>query len=414
MKLQASKKTQFQTVLDAGVALSIGVFPAFHITSIQLAAILILIGAALNYKNVLNIRFAFKWQHFAILQFLVLSLVNILLYPSLEGNRGHYTPLALEALVASLVLVFVLMVYVQDRPSLQSTLKHWLPVGLCVSFCVLSAFYFQAGEGARVRAFTPSSLIPPLWFLTLTLICFNDFKSMSARRKLVPYGLLIMATFVVIYCGGRLAMLTWLITACALIFFYVPNMGAHGRRRSLGIALFGLCLLISLAFTVDALNSGTMWFRLRHTIEAILSGDARNSFLRLEIWSAAWTLISERPLLGHGQINERFLLHQLLDQEWWFRAHQTYLSYWIGGGLLGLASGLFFQMSAFALILHRSSRDLRPAVIGLVIVVGLNGLTESIFQSFVSVQFFVLLVLLLSSGLNLRQKHTGAILRGQN
>ena len=55
---------------------------------------------------------------------------------------------------------------------------------------------------------------------------------------------------------------------------------------------------------------------------------------------------------------------------------------------------LIFQTSICVLLFAPNAKTMRPIVFGLFGVIGLNGTTESIFQSFVAVQFYTLVVLI--------------------
>lgn len=379
-----------QHFLNNSIILCLGLFPALHLSALQLAALLVLIGAGLNAKTLFTTSFRLRWHHLAMSQFLLFSLLNTFYFPSLEGNRLHYKPVAIEALCLSVLLIALLAVFKHNRPAMEQAWKNWLPVGLIASFLIVSLHYFSPMQEGRIQAFTPNALIPPMWFLTLTLISFCNFSTMSMGHKALRMALFSMAGLMAIYSGGRLSLIVWLISAVFLIFHYLPKADPQARKKALVLGAAGLSVMLICIFAIDYFKDGTMLFRLRYTVDALLSGQASDRFLRLEIWSAAWQLILERPMLGHGQVNERVLLHQILNEEWWFRSHQTYLSYWIGGGMIGLISGLVFQLSAGTL----SAPALRPAAFGLIGILGLHGLTESVFQSFVAVQMLIFLVML--------------------
>lgn len=391
---QLLKTEKIQSLLSIGIIFCTGLFPAIYLPALQLAALFALIGAALNAKTVFREGVQLRWHHLAIAQFLILSLLNTLYFPSLDGNKLHYKPLAIEALSLSFLLLGALILFMHKRRGMEQIWQKWLPLGLITSFAIMSLYYFSGSQGLRPKGFTPNALYPPMWFLTLTLISFCGFASMSARAKQLRYLLLGMAALMAMYSGGRLSLIAWLIATLFLASQYLPKDDPKARKRALGLAIGGFALLLALVFIVDHANDGTMLFRLYFTAQTLLSGQAADNFFRLEIWSAAWSIIAERPILGHGQVNERFLLQQILQKDWWFRSHQTYLSYWIGGGLLGLISGIALQLAALDLFSRRSGAFLRPAAFGLVIILGLHGLTESVFQSFVAVQMFILLIFL--------------------
>ncbi len=117
-------------------------------------------------------------------------------------------------------------------------------------------------------------------------------------------------------------------------------------------------------------------------------------FPRAIIWTGALSVIADNMFIGIGQVNERLSIQQEIGWDRWFRAHQTYLSYLIAGGIPALVSGLILQ-SPVLIFLKRTKRSaLFPVFLGLGVVVTLNCFTDSIFQSAVSVQAFMVTTLL--------------------
>ena len=89
-------------------------------------------------------------------------------------------------------------------------------------------------------------------------------------------------------------------------------------------------------------------------------------------------------------MNERTVLAAQIEWDRWLRAHQTYLSYFIFGGVLALIFGLLFQAQILRLLQGAHVRAMAPAFIGLGVVLTLNAFTVSVFQSVVSVQVYML------------------------
>lgn len=389
-----SRSASLQDKSDALLFLCIGLFPALHIGALWAAGLVIVINATIHARPLWHEGIRLGWEHLAIGQFIALSLLNVLLYPLVEGNRAHYVPLSIEALTVTFLILCLTLFYPNRSGGLARAAVRWLPIGLLLSFGIITAFYLEGSQGARVRAFSPNPILPPVWYLALTVACFAGFRTFTRNAMFLHSLLLVSGALVAVYSGSRMALIVWMLSAGLICYAYLlrPRMATSLRAISLtGVGLFGTLLLV---LALDQLTSGEMLFRLVYTLEHVLAGTASSEFFRLEIWTAAWELIKERPLLGHGNVNERILLHEILEREWWFRAHQTYLSYWIGGGLLGLISGLIFQTSICVLLFAPNAKTMRPIVFGLFGVIGLNGTTESIFQSFVAVQFYTLVVLI--------------------
>jgi O-antigen ligase len=190
-------------------------------------------------------------------------------------------------------------------------------------------------------------------------------------------------------------MLAWEVCGCALaVWFYIQAERKHRPRVLLGI---GLSLAVSLIVIVmgDALSGGLLMARMTSFLQVDFTYDSLSQqFLRLQIWTGALSIISDNAWLGIGQVNERIAIQQNIGWEHWFRAHQSYLSYLIAGGMPALISGLLMQSPVLALLSAAKRSALFPAFLGLGVVVTLNCLTDSIFQSGVSVQAFMLTTLL--------------------
>lgn len=383
----------------ASAALLLGLFPALFLPALQLIILIVLIGLCAAFRGIdKDVLGALKgWPFIALAQFCVFFFLNAALYPEWEGTRTHYRWVALESWSVTLVCAVILTLWLrmQDASDVKRGLMTWLPVGLSVSFALATLMYISSPQGTRIPLYTPSPLVPPFWFLVLAMTSFAWFSEMTPWQKIWRLCLFVMAGGMAIYGGARLVMLAWAVCTIALsIWFYMQ--AAQGRR-------FRVFLFVSVGITagagamllLDSLMGGFFMLRMRGLSQMNFTYDSVSAeFLRLRIWSGALCIISENAVLGVGQVNERFALNQELDWDKWYRAHQTYLSYLIIGGVPALVSGLLMQ--SLALIFVRSGlRDAYlPVFLGLGVVVTMNGLTDSIFQSAVSVQAFLTTTLL--------------------
>ena len=395
-----------QTTLRAGIALSLGLVPVVHLVALQLATVLILISVIWRGKGNFTPRPKLIWPYVLLAQFALYFTLNALLYPSMEGNMRHFQRIALESWSITLVGLVLMWLFVNKNRDFITDIQRWMPLGLLMSFMIMSVFFFGA-QGSRAQAFANTALVPPVWFLCLTLISFCNFHGMPRRAQLLRGALLILAAVMALYSGGRMVLVIWFLCSAALGAYLIITR-PNGRRplRDLGGLALGLIAVLALLYFADAVMGGTLDMRMRYTIEHIRKdGLSSTAFLRFEIWAAARDVIIAHWPMGAGQVNERLLIHEIIERDWWFRAHQTYMSYMIAGGAIGLISGLLFQASALWFCTHH----LFPAALGLFFVPALSGLTDSIFQSFFSVQLYMLLVFLLSGMLlSDRQENTSA------
>lgn len=372
------------------ISFSIGLVPSFHLVALQAALLFLLLPAALHGRSVLSNLPRLGWPHVMMLQFVLYFGLNIWLYPSLEGNIPHLRSVAFESYGMTLFGFVVIRLYLGRGHDVMVPLQHWIPVGLFVSFCVMTFFVFGP-QGARAQAFSTNALVPPMWYLTLTLICFCGFSEMTRGLKISRLTLLGAAAVMCLYSGGRMILIIWLLCALVLGLYLLQIQRRHTPLwKNLLLVLSALFAALLLLYVIDDLSGRTLVFRFTYTFEKIAdNGLTRQNFYRLELWSAAWQVIERSLPFGAGQVNERLLIHRLILRDWWFTAHQTYLSYLISGGWVALASGLVFQSAGYRLF----TREMLPAALGIVLVLALNGLTDLVFQSFFTVQLYMLLLM---------------------
>jgi O-antigen ligase len=133
------------------------------------------------------------------------------------------------------------------------------------------------------------------------------------------------------------------------------------RHRSRMLALRGVLILLLLS----AALSSVLWLGgepVRHRLESVPDefqtqrADIENrSPRRLEIWGATWRLIEEHPWLGSGfgAYKTAITKYFQASNDWQpQQAHNEYLELAAGGGVIGVALGIWF-----VLILIRDARS---------------------------------------------------------
>lgn len=293
------------------------------------------------------------------------------------------------------LVVLALWLNLQKASEIKQALIQWLPVGLTLAFIVATVFYLREGQGVRVRFLSPSPLVPPFWYLVFTLASFAWFCEMSRAHKIWRILLIFMSGVMIIYGGVRLVMLAWLFCSFLLVvWLYAQTPPEHRFRVLLGVAL-AIVVCVGGGFVADALSSKLLMRRMSVLSQVDFTYEAiRDRFLRVQIWAGSLSIISENVWLGVGQVNERAALSAEMGWDRWLRAHQTYLSYLIAGGIPALISGLLLQSPVLIFLKRQNLGALFPAFLGIGAVVTLNCLTDSIFQSAVSVQVFMVATLI--------------------
>ena len=386
------QRDRLQHGLDAGIAISLGLLPVFYLISLQLIMVFLFASVLLRGKQMFTNLPSFGWQHVLLLQFVIYFLLNILFYSPVEIHAEQLKHVALESYVMALFGFAITMLYLGRGRDFMIPLQRWTPLALTLSFLVMSYFFFGP-QGARAQAFSTNALVPPMWYLTITLICFCDFKKMDFWQRSLRLALFGSAAVMCLYSGGRMILMIWLFCAIILAIYLIRLRPRAGHLLKDSAVL--LCVILAIVgglYALDAFSGGTIAMRFTYTFDSLReNGMSSTTFYRLELWAAAMEIIKESFPLGVGQINERFLIHDIIERDWLFLSHQTYLSYLVSGGLIALISGILFQSAGFGLFTQATM----PAAIGVVVVPALNGLTDSVFQSFFSVQLYMLLILLL-------------------
>ena len=383
----------------AAILLMLGLFPALFLPTLQFILLIVLVGLVLSFRQLewTSLKQLLSFRYLVFAQFCIFFFINAAIYPVWDHPKMHYRAIALESWSISLFCLIVLALWLSVRKAedVKRGMLQWLPVGLTVSFLVASWFYFSGDQGSRVTLFTPSPLTPPFWFLVLAAASFGWFFEMSHRHKAWRIAIFFMAGMMAVYGGARLIMLAWVLCGIALVIWGCMQAERQCRVWILsGAGLVGAICIGGIVF-VDFLSGGGFIGRMAQFSQVDFSYESISGlFPRAIIWTGALSVIADNMFIGIGQVNERLSIQQEIGWDRWFRAHQTYLSYLIAGGIPALVSGLILQ-SPVLIFLKRTKRSaLFPVFLGLGVVVTLNCFTDSIFQSAVSVQAFMVTTLL--------------------
>ncbi len=304
------------------------------------------------------------WLLYAVGALLLFSLLATIF--GLNPTRSFWSNFErLEGLLLYLYLgaYFVLLV------SLMKTERQWwwlwlthLAVGALVSLYGLLQLFggWQTGGGASRLGGTlgnPAYLAGYLLFLFFLTLFLNSRR--PAGWPAWPFFVLAGLEAIVIYFtatrGALLGLLVGVITAAALYWWRGPA-GNPWRRRA-GWGLLGLVLLIAAFFAwrqTDFVRSSEPLARL-----ASISLDDATTRARLTIWQMAWRGFLERPLVGWGPENfiavfSKYYEPSMYGQEPWFdRAHNIFLDWLVGAGVLGLLAYLLLYAASLYLIWRR-------------------------------------------------------------
>ncbi len=383
----------------AAVVILLGLYPAFHLPVLKLILLVVVIGV-FGYAKHIDRQVLWKslnWRYLAFAQFFVFFFINALIYPVWDTSKVYYRAIALENWGISLLCLIVLATWLSmlKAEDMRRAIIQWLPVGLTISFCVATWIYFSGSQGVRVKLFTPNPLGPPFWFLILAIASFGWFFEIRQRHRAWRVALFLMAGVMVLYGGARLVMIAWVLSGMVLVTWVCVQSERRYRLRILLGAGFIGALAIGGILLLDVVSGGGFLGRMARFSQVEFSyGSLKSLDPRAILWEGAWSVISDNVLLGIGQANERAAIEQEIGWGKWYRAHQAYLSYLVAGGIPALVSGLLLQTPALVFLERRNRGALLPAFLGIGVVVTLNCLTDSIFQSAVAVQAFMVVALL--------------------
>ena len=380
------------------VVLLLSLFPTFHLLTLQMMLFAMFLELVRPYQRwrLETLNELLEWRHIAFLQFFLVFLFNAAFYPVWDSPRFNNRFIFIESWSISLVALIVLAVWLKQQKAeeVKRALIQFIPIGLTVCFAISSAIYFSEIEVDHIPLFTDNTLMLPFWFLVLTMSSFSWFFEMKFRTQVWRVFLFLMAGVMAWYGSARLVLIAWFFCGVFLTVWLASQTDGIQRLRMLSGAVILFLLFASLIIFLDYLAGGAFASRFLLLLQTDTYDNVVSSHgTRVSLWRASLSIISENTLSGVGQVNERIALNQELSRELWFRAHQSYLSFLIAGGLFGLLSGLIMQSPALIFLSRARRFALFPAFLGFGIVVTLNCFTDSIFQSAVAVQAYMVGVL---------------------
>ncbi len=212
--------------------------------------------------------------------------------------------------------------------------------------------------------------------------------------------LLILQFFNLFFTLSRAA---WLGLIVAIFFVFIYFIIYQRRSRQLKLFFIGMALFFIFIFTIFNTSLGST-ARLR--VISLKNLGQSSVATRIQIWSAAWSAIKERPVFGYGLENQGLAMVKYYESDWAkhthvhrtpSRAHNILLDIILTTGFFGLA--LFFALLLFfvrILLRGMSSPDPDIKNINRVIAFSVFSLFCTLQFSFTTVSQDLLLILFLS------------------
>ncbi|MFA6294938.1 MAG: O-antigen ligase family protein [Candidatus Paceibacterota bacterium] len=157
----------------------------------------------------------------------------------------------------------------------------------------------------------------------------------------------------------------------ALALYAIFGHGESKKSRWISTAIIGVIILTGVVFWMNRDSQFVKDSEILNRLATISWNDTKTQ-ARGYVWPMAVSGALERPILGWGQENFNYIFNsnynpKMWSQEQWFdRAHNVYLDWFVAGGLVGLLSYLALYV-LFVIIIWKSKLTIaeKSVLIGL-------------------------------------------------
>lgn len=181
------------------------------------------------------------------------------------------------------------------------------------------------------------------------------------------------------------------------VFGFAVVMVAGRQFRQLAVPMVVVALIGALGLAVSAANTGSNEAATLSRVGGVAETQVQSVGFRVLLWRTAGDLIQQNPA-GYGAHNFQFVSGSTGRIPPTFNVHQAFLQAGVDGGILALLMlpllGILwlFAMGKRLRLMPEKTLALRAGLVGSVLAVGANGLTESNLGFFaVLMAFFALL-----------------------
>jgi O-antigen ligase/Tfp pilus assembly protein PilF len=268
-----------------------------------------------------------------------------------DATFGNATYLAIYALFH----IFIALVYLVRPKERRTSFNNWFfPIGYNAGFFFLVfpgilQIMNQADQAAQAQGL--SSTGPAILGWTLLLWLLGNiifFVTQYTKQERILFGFLVVFDLIVMYStatrGAILGFIGGIVLAGILIAVFDRQHPIY-RKVAWG------AIIVSVVVVVGFLAVRNKPFVTNNPVLsrfASISPTERTTISRFLLWKMAFQGFKARPILGWGQENFNYVFNKYYDpklynQEQWFdRTHDVIFDWLIAGGILGLASYLFF------------------------------------------------------------------------
>jgi len=276
-------------------------------------------------------------------------------------------------------------------------MSYMLVLGWPLEIIYLSPYY-SSGEYSSYTLFHNYIAYGILVAYAAYLYLHHALDTDNKIARILFIVLAALASFSVFFIGeSRISHVLWVVSLLLLVYQHL------GWKRM----MLGLVIVPVLAATVIVLDdrASARWVLLQHGFESINQGNFNHSFGKRVLWAeVGWDIFRDNPVLGTGvgsfrdEFRKRLEAKGFSDLEKYYdrSPHNEYVSVGVQLGSIGLVFLIALYIQQWQ-VSSRLPLFSNYAAKGMVLVMVVSGMGDSVFHPRVPGLFFVLFTALLFS-----------------
>ena len=334
----------------------------------------------------------------AFLVFVLVSLLALLIHPVSDQTLARNEVL----LTFLLILPFYYLMRIADVQlswevlgvGLASIFIGTVAVFQLIYWNVTGDFILTGGDRFSELPGRPSGAVNPMRFgaiaLCFAVMCVNAFLFLEGNHRLKQVFLSLGAVLALTACVLAQARGAWLAMPILAVAYFLYVCKRWPARNLLVLSVFALIIIGGIASTPQF---NTRYDQAIVNIQSYQAGNANTSLgARFDMAKAAWILIKEKPMLGHGLgsykklATEVRLANPSMSREvgMWKNPHNEILLVLVERGIPGLIS-LVYLFGALGFIYWKyawrdDSAFYAVSGLGILIVYGVAGQSVALFE----------------------------------
>lgn len=341
----------------------------------------------------------FVWP---VLLFVAAAVLSTVISPRLsyfvDGTEFYGLAKALGILkgwiLAPVAYFFMARFYFKEKPSLiETSLKALLASGVLLSVYALYQVWTGDFSTPDLRASGPFESANYLALYLGPIFVYGVLTSIKEEDGFEK----ILIIFATLICGAALffskSYASWISVSVALLISFLLFL----RKQSKQVRLAAIFVIFSILAALFYSQADTEKFQQFFNFSSRSS-----SGVRVQIYTIAWELIKEHPILGIGlgqfeQVYQTRAVSILGTPpfEWvMIHPHNLYFALWLNTGLLGLLSFMYFVWNGIKWIFEDDVKQ-RPVAAMMLLVILIHGIFDThLFKNDLAFEFWILLAML--------------------